>query len=107
MTFNGPAPPLTHKLVSDYHKVPFWVNKEEVKDYTKKQKRTLSDRAERSYVHHLQVGCDNERNEQAQLAQEARGWFFEDEAKMDRARRLPMTSCKKLNEITRATNNRW
>lgn len=106
MTFTGAAPPLTHKLVSEYHKVPYWVNKEEIKDYSKKQKRALSDRAERSYLHHLQVSCDAERQEQNRLAQLAQGWFFQDEAMMQRARNMKMENCVKLNEMTTAAN-RW
>jgi DnaJ family protein B protein 12 len=105
MRFDAAAPPHTQKIVSGYHKIPYWVNPAEIRDYTKAQRKTLDNQAEKRYLHHLNVACDEEHRERERLMQEAQGWFFVDEAQMERARRMELKSCKRLSEMTRATNS--
>jgi DnaJ family protein B protein 12 len=105
MRFEAAEPPHTVKHTSSRLKVNYWVNPAEVKDYTKSQRKQLDDKAERRYMQHLNVNCDFEQQTRAQLMQDAQGWFFQDDEKMTRARNMEMSSCRKLNELTRRANS--
>lgn len=47
----------------------------------------------------LNVQCENEQLQRQQLANEAHGWFWTDEEKLERARKMDMPSCRRLNEL--------
>ncbi|KAK4496376.1 hypothetical protein PRZ48_012356 [Zasmidium cellare] len=94
--FDAAKPPHTQMHTSSGMRVPYWVNPTEVKDYTSKQWRSLDQVAERKYVNQLQVECESEQVQRQRLAQEAQGFFFTDQSKLDRARRMEMPSCRKL-----------
>ncbi|KAF2262303.1 DnaJ-domain-containing protein [Lojkania enalia] len=99
--FEGPKGPYTQLRTSHRVKVPYWVNPVEVQDFTKKKWQRLDQETETKYIHSLNVGCEYEKREQQILVENARGWFSDDEVKMERARNMEMPKCKKLQEITR------
>lgn len=76
--------------------MPYWVDPTEVRDYTSKQWRQLDKVAEGKYVNQLRGECEWEQGQRQRLAQEAQGFFFTDQSKLDRARRMDMPSCRKL-----------
>ncbi len=47
----------------------------------------------------LQVECEVEVDRRNRLMQEAQGWFFQDEVKMDEARTMEMRSCRRLDDL--------
>ncbi|KAK5127510.1 hypothetical protein LTR85_006849 [Meristemomyces frigidus] len=96
MRFDAATPPHTHQHTSNRLNVPYWVNPSEVQDYTPKKWRELDKVAEGKYIGQLSAECEWEQNQRQRLAQEAQGFFFTDQVKMDRARRMEMPSCRKL-----------
>jgi len=101
MRFESPVPPHTQKHVSANLKVPYYINPIEVTDYTKKQWVALDRTAENRYMHHLDSRCSVEQQTRAQLMQDAQGWFFQDNVAMDRASKMKMPYCTKLNHLQR------
>ncbi|WPH02198.1 Hypothetical protein R9X50_00505300 [Acrodontium crateriforme] len=91
-------PPQTQLRTSHKLKVPYWVNPVEVKDYTAKNWRDLDKSAEGQFIYSLRQECAWEGSKQQQLADEAQGFFFTDQVKMDRARKMPKPSCDRLKE---------
>lgn len=96
MRFDAATPPHTHLHTSNRLAVPYWVNPSDVSDYTAKKWRELDKIAEGKFVGQLSAECEWEQAQRQRLAQEAQGFFFTDRDKLDRARRMEMPSCGKL-----------
>ncbi|KAK4610391.1 hypothetical protein CLAFUW4_13539 [Fulvia fulva] len=96
MRFDGAVNPHTQQHTTRNLKVNYWVNPVEVKDYTGKQWKQLDATADRKYVNQLSTECELEQSQRQRLAQEAQGFFFTDQVKMDEARKMKMPSCQKL-----------
>ncbi|PSK34572.1 hypothetical protein B9Z65_8898 [Elsinoe australis] len=97
--FDAPVAPLTHKHVSNALKVPYWVNPVEVQEYSASQWRKLDKRAETRYVSTLDYECQVEQDRRQRLVNEAVGFFFTDQDKMQKARTMEMRSCRRLEEL--------
>ncbi|KAL1648663.1 Chaperone protein dnaJ [Didymella pomorum] len=61
-----------------------------------KRWKALDKQVENSYVHTLDVRCNNEQYAQSKKMQDAQGWFFVDEEAMAQARNMPMPNCDTL-----------
>ncbi|KAI5359706.1 Putative DnaJ domain, Chaperone J-domain superfamily [Septoria linicola] len=96
MRFDAAVPPHTQQHTSGSLKVPYWVNPTEVKDFTVKKWKDLDKQAERKYIGHLSAECEWEQSQRNRLANEAMGFFFTDQVKLDRAKKMEMPSCRKL-----------
>ena len=92
-------PPFTQSRTSSRLSVPYFVNPAEVADYTTANWKKLDQVAEGKYVGQLSAECEWEQAQRQQLAQEAQGFFFTDQSKLDRARRMEMPSCATLNKL--------
>jgi len=104
MRFN-PEPPYTaHRLTPDL-KVDYYVNPTDVAEYTARKFSQLDQRAEITFVQQLRVECENQLERQQRLVNEAQGWFFQDEAKMNRARAVDMSSCSRLDAMRARRGN--
>lgn len=99
MRFDAAVPPHTQQHTSSRLKVPYWVNPAEVEDYSSKKWRELDRVAESKYVQQLDVQCEIEQNKRQQLFNEAHGFFWTDQVKLDEARRMDLKSCRRLNEL--------
>ncbi|KAF2184277.1 DUF1977-domain-containing protein [Zopfia rhizophila CBS 207.26] len=97
--FEGPRAPMTQKQTSTRLKVPYWVNPVEVEDFNKKKWRKLDETAEHKYLHQLNLKCEYEHQQQQRLMQDAQGWFFVDDEKMDQARKMEKKHCERLREL--------
>lgn len=95
----SPKPPYTLSHTSARLSVPYWVNPDEVMDYSTKKWKELDKVAEGRYVGQLSAECDWEQNKRQQLANDAQGFFFTDQVKLDQARRMEMPSCTKLGGL--------
>ncbi|KAK5138271.1 hypothetical protein LTR08_003332 [Meristemomyces frigidus] len=96
MRFDTPTPPHTHPHTSTRLNIPYYLNPSEIKDFTPKKWKELDKVAEGKYIGQLSTECEWEQGTRQRLAQEAQGFFFTDQAKLDRARRMEMPSCRKL-----------
>lgn len=96
MRFDAPVPPHTQHHTSSRLNIPYWVNPSEVKEFTPKKWKELDKTAEGKYIGHLSAECEWEQQQRQRLANEAMGFFFTDQVKLERAQKMEMTSCKKL-----------
>lgn len=96
MRFDAAVPPHTQLHTSGSLKVPYWVNPNEVKDYTVKKWKDLDKKAEGKYIGHLSAECEWEQNQRNRLANEAMGFFWTDHEALERAKKMEMPSCRKL-----------
>jgi DnaJ family protein B protein 12 len=63
-----------------------------------KRWKALDKQVEQSYVHTLDVRCNQEQYSQSKKMQDAQGWFFIDEEAMAQARNMPMPNCELLQK---------
>ncbi len=93
-----PQPPHTCAHTSANLDIKYFVPPSVCSEFgsAKKNWRALDKRAEESYVHTLNVRCQNEQYKRGRMEQDAQGWFFVDEGKMEEARRMPMPSCEEI-----------
>ena len=96
MRFDAAVHPHTHKHTSTQMGIPYWVNPTEVRDYTAKKWEKLDRTAETKFVGQLSTECEWEQKTRQRLAQEAQGFFYTDEVKLQRAREMEMPSCRRL-----------
>ena len=99
MRFDSAVPPHTLSHVSSSLKVNYFVNPTEVVDFTAQKWKKLDRVAEGKFVGQLSAECEWEQNERQRLANEAQGFFFTDQVKLDAARRMDMRSCRRLREL--------
>lgn len=79
--------------------VPYWVNPADVTDFSAKRWKDLDKVAEGRYVGQLSAECEWEHNKQQQMANEAQGFFFTDQVRLQQARDMPKPACDKLRRI--------
>jgi DnaJ family protein B protein 12 len=99
VVFDQPRGAHSHHHTSHNLKIPYWVKPTDVTNYGNKDWRKLDDVAEQRYIHSVNVNCEKERYQRARMDQEAQGWIFQDEVKMQQARDLPMPYCNRLREL--------
>ncbi len=99
MRFDGPVAPHTMHRLTTRLKIDYYLNPLEVGQFTPHKLSQLDQKAEVSYVQQLRYGCEQELEQQQRLMNEAQGWFVQDVEKMNRARSLEMSSCKKLDAL--------
>lgn len=90
------VPPHTELHTSNRLSVPYWVNPSETKDFSAKKWREMDKYAETKHIQALDNECQWEQSRRNQLANEAQGFFFTDQVKLERARKMEMPNCKKL-----------
>jgi DnaJ family protein B protein 12 len=81
-------------------KVDYYVSPADVADYTPSQWSKLDKVAENRLIGRLNVECQKEERERQQLFQEAQGWFYQDEKKIQQATLLPMKNCRRLDKLS-------
>lgn len=72
----------------------------DVADYTPSQWSKLDKEAEIHLIGRLNVECQKEERERQQLVQEAQGWFYQDDKKIQQARLMPMKNCRRLDSLS-------
>lgn len=87
-----------HRTTPNY-KVDYFVNPKDVEDFSRSKWHQLEKKVEVNYVQKLRYECDAETQSRNRMVQEAQGWFFQDVDKMNAARQLKMTSCRKLDQL--------
>ncbi|KZF25757.1 DUF1977-domain-containing protein [Xylona heveae TC161] len=97
--FDTPAPPYTLHRTTPHIKIDYFVNPNDVEEYSPKKFKELDNQVEVRFVNRLQSECRLEMDNQARLAQEAQGWFFQDTDKMQRARDMELRSCSRLDGL--------
>lgn len=92
-----PGPPNTIHKTSHRLKVNYYLNPDDVVDYTPRKINELDKKAETQYVTQLQYECQIETQTRNRMVEEAQGWFFQDMDRMREARSFEMRSCQQLD----------
>lgn len=98
-TLDQAAHPYTKSMKTRDLKVPYWVNPNEYNDLSRRQRESLEHRVEVRLVSDLNHQCGQEKNIRDQLIIDAQGWFATDERKMEKARKMKMKACERLDEL--------
>lgn len=99
MVFDQKIPPYTEKRTTPTLKVNYFVNPDDVAQYTNYRLGQLDVQAELNLVNKLRGECELERRHRDQLMHDAVGWFFTDEEKLKRAQKMKMPSCDRLDQF--------
>ncbi|KAI9048699.1 hypothetical protein LZ554_007530 [Drepanopeziza brunnea f. sp. 'monogermtubi'] len=99
MRFDNAVPPHTLHRHTSRFKVDYFINPNDVENYTPSQFRQLDSKAETSFISRLSVECQQEEHARQELVNQAQGWFYQDGEKMAQARTMAMKSCKKLDSM--------
>ena len=92
-------PPFTAERAMRQSRIPYFINPQDVEDYTARMFAKLDNSVESRFLYNLQLECQGERQRRARLVQQAQGFFFQDQAKMQEAKRLEMASCQRLASL--------
>lgn len=100
-----PGPPNTLQKTSQRLKVDYYLNPQDIVDYTGRKLNDLDRKAETQYVTQLQYECQIETRTRNRMIEEAQGWFFQDVDRMRDARNFEMRSCQRLDSFGFARGN--
>lgn len=87
------------KRTTPAHKIPFFVKPGFTKDINDRQLRNFDKKVEALYVRDTQNNCAREQIKRNDLMEDAQGWFFTDQRKLDQALKMPMPNCKRLRDL--------
>jgi DnaJ family protein B protein 12 len=93
------TPPFTLQRVSNGFGIPYYVDPREVSDLTTRKWKELDKRADSQYFNKMSQECEVQQQRRQQMYQQAQGFFFTDQAKLQKARNMEMPSCKRLNDL--------
>lgn len=99
IVFDHPRGSYSEARTSKKFHVNYWVDPREINGYNNRDLRRLDEIAENKYIQTVNVRCETERYQRSRMEQEATGWFYDDEVKMQQARDMPMPNCKKLKDM--------
>jgi DnaJ family protein B protein 12 len=91
--------PYTKQVKTQHHKIPFWVNPSEYGDLSRTQKLNLDKRVVQSTINELSFKCQQEKNEQDRLIDDAQGWFSIDYDQIAKAKKMKLASCDRIMDL--------
>ena len=94
-----PGPPNTMQRSSYRFNVEYYINPNDVVDYSPRKMKGLDEKAENQYITNLQYECQIETRTRNRMVEDAQGWFFPDENKMREARKYEMRACRRLDTL--------
>lgn len=99
--FKYGKPPFTLGRVTKRWGVEYYLDPREVKDFTPRNFMDQDRKAEDRYSRMLRLECQNKMDEKDRMITEAYGLFgiFTDQKKLDRANRLDLSACNRLNAL--------
>lgn len=97
--FDTPQPPHTLHRTTPRLKLDYFLNPNDVVDWSNRKLSQLDQKAEISYLGRLRSECDAELEKRQRLIHEAHGWFFQDADKLRQASQMDLSSCRRLDEL--------
>lgn len=79
--------------------INYYVDPADVDNWSMRNLRALDRKAEVEFVKELRTKCENEVGTQNQIIQEATGWFSVDQDMVNRARKMELRSCARLQSM--------
>ncbi|KAI9734937.1 MAG: hypothetical protein M1834_002017 [Cirrosporium novae-zelandiae] len=99
MRFDAPVPPHTVHRTTPKLNINYYIDPKDVEDLSPRKLNQLDQKAEVHFVSSLRYECDLEVQKRERMIQDAQGWFFPDQEKMQEARSLELRSCRKLDDL--------
>lgn len=99
--FDAPVSPHTMHRITPHFKVDYYINPQDVDDFSTRKFKQLDDRVESEFVNKIRHECEDEVMERDRRIQAAQGWLFPDTEKMKEARAMELRSCRRLDELRR------
>lgn len=99
MVFDTPMPPLTHQRSTPRFGVSYYVDPGVVAGYNAAKLKELDRAAETRFVRVVRNECSSEMDRRQHLVYQAQGWFFDDQEKMEAARRYKTPNCDRLSSL--------
>ena len=97
--FDSPSPPHTLHRTSSRFKVDYYVDPNDIVDWSARQLDQLDQRIESNYLGRLKAECEIESDQKERMLQDAQGWFFQDLDQIRQANRLEMKACRTLERL--------
>jgi DnaJ family protein B protein 12 len=99
-SLHTPQSPYTKQVKTQHHKIPFFVNPTEYTELTKAQKTKLDQRVIQSTVNELGYQCQQEKNQQERIIDDAQGWFSIDYDQISKAKKMKLAACDRIKELS-------
>lgn len=97
MRFDAAVPPHTLHRQTPRYKVDYYLKPQDVDGYSSQQFKRMDSNVEVKFIQGLSLECQAETTQQANMYNQAQGWFFTDVEMVHQARNLPMKACTKLD----------
>lgn len=101
MVFDNPMPPYTSQRQTPNFKVDYFVDPKDIVSYSKSKLYKMDQTAESNLLRVLRSECEAERRVKQRLVDDAHGWLFPDQKKMERANQYEMPGCQRLENLGR------
>lgn len=99
MVYDNAMPPYTEQRQTANFKVDYFVNPDDIASYSKTKLHQLDKTAESNLLRVLRNECDAEVRTKQRLIDDAYGWIFPDQKKMERANQFEMPGCQRLEKM--------
>jgi len=99
MVYDQPIPPYTARRSTPTFKVDYFVNPKDISGYSPSKLTQLDKSAESNLVRVLQNDCNAEEHTKQRMIDDAYGWIFPDQKKLDRANAYELKSCERLKKL--------
>lgn len=95
------SPSFTEKHSTPNYEISYFVSRDQHIKNAQNQRYfdKLGRQVERDYIENKRLQCNYERMERQRLMDESYGWLYNDEEKLEKARKMPMPSCNKLRKM--------
>jgi DnaJ homolog subfamily B member 12 len=99
MYFDSPVPPYTAERITPQLGVRYYTNPTDTQGYSMHKFSQLDKTAELTLVKKLRLECEHENQQKLRLVEQAQGWFYPDQEKLEIARKFEMKACKRLESL--------
>lgn len=81
------------------HNIPFYVKPGFTDNLNDRKLKNFDNKVEALYVRDTQNNCAREQIKRNDMMEDAQGWFFTDQRRLERAQNMPMPSCQRLKDL--------
>ncbi|SPO03326.1 related to HLJ1 protein [Cephalotrichum gorgonifer] len=99
MVYDQPMPPYTEHRQTPSYKVDYFVNPDDIASFSESKLTQLDKTAESNLVRLLRRECESEERTKQRLIDDAYGWIFPDQKKMERANQYEMPACQRIHNM--------
>lgn len=87
------------KRTTPNYKIPYYVGSGFLDDKSKLKLRNFDSKVENVYIQDRRAMCSREQVRKNELMDEAQGWFYTDQHKLNQANAMPMPNCQELRNM--------